>query len=402
MLFGSKKNLIDDSKDLKKIRGLRGEGDAARDLGNWDIAGDRYEAYLAQFADDFDIWVQLGHARKEQGDLKRAKLAYGKAISLRADDDDVCLHMGHLLKLMGDRGGAEEAYRRSFTINSENRNALQELLSLEADVGGGEEAPVSVAVTRTIYMDITDLMEYVRDNVALSGIQRVVAHLITGISAYGELHPDVKIVPVIPNYNAGRIFAVSRFLVVEMLHELEAAASDRGQLNKVIAAVERSRKLVMLGAGDCLTIPGAFWISQNYEMVQRLRSRGVKFVVFVHDLIQLTYPQYVHAGVIKPFQRALVDVLQLAAGILTNSQYVADDVRRFMRDNLKIDLPVRAVPLATELAKPRAGGGNERPREIGDRVAEVLASRYVLSVATIEVRKNHMYMIKLWEKLIKA
>jgi glycosyltransferase involved in cell wall biosynthesis len=401
MLFGVKKDAGDPSKDLKRIQALRGEGDAARDLGNWDIASEKYEAYLAQFADDFDIWVQLGHARKEQGDLKRAKLAYGTAMGLRADDDDVCLHMGHLLKLMGDRAGAEEAYRRSFTINSENRNALQELLSLEADIAVAEAATV-LAAGRNIYLDITDLMEYVKDNVSLSGIQRVVAHLITGISAYGEQHRDVRIVPVLPDYDAGRIYSVSRFLVVEMLHELEASAGDRGQVNKVIAAVQRSRAQVMLGAGDVLTIPGAFWIAQNYEMVQRLRSRGIRFVVFVHDLIQLSYPQYVHAGVIRPFQRALVDILQLAAGILTNSHHVADDVRRFMRENLKIDLPVQAVPLGTELADPGADGraGNDRARQLGERTAEVLAAPYVLSVGTIEVRKNHMYMIRLWEQLI--
>lgn len=402
MLFGPKKDLVDGARDLKKIQALRGEGDAARDLGNWDTAAEKYEAYLAHFADDFDIWVQLGHARKEQGELTRAKLAYGTAMGLRAEDDDVCLHMGHLLKLMGDRAGAEDAYRRSFAINSGNRNALQELLALEADVGEGETSTVSAAV-RNIFIDITDLMEYVKDNVSLSGIQRVVSHLIAGISAYGEQHRDVRIVPVLPDYDAGRIFSVSRFLVVEMLYELDTAAGDRGQLNKVIAAVQRSRKMVTLGAGDCLTIPGAFWIAQNYELVRRLRGRGVRFVVFVHDLIQLDYPEYVHAGVIRPFQRALVDVLQLASGILTNSNYVAGDVRRFMRENLKIDLPVQPVHLGTELTRPfsAAAGGGERAREMGERTAEILASPYVLSVATIEVRKNHMYMIRLWEKLIR-
>ena len=122
----------------------------------------------------------------------------------------------------------------------------------------------------------------------------------------------------------------------------------------------------------------------------------MKFVVFIHDLIQISHPEFVHEAATLTFRRALLDVLMLANGVLTNSEFVAQDVRNFMRKRMKFELPVQAVPLATELA-PTGG----KSLVLSKKVREVIDEPYVLSVSTIEVRKNHMFMVRLWEKLIE-
>mgnify|MGYP001584675077 CR=1 FL=1 len=48
------------------------------------------------------IWVQLGHALKEAGDLEDALRSYDQAIALAPDDPDALLHAAHLLKRLGD------------------------------------------------------------------------------------------------------------------------------------------------------------------------------------------------------------------------------------------------------------------------------------------------------------
>ena len=80
-----------------------------------------------------------------------------------------------------------------------------------------------------------------------------------------------------------------------------------------------------------------------------LRENGVAFVLFVHDLIQISHPEFVDEAATLTFRHAIVEALMLANGILTNSEFVAEDVRQFLRDRMKFDLPVKAVPLATEL-----------------------------------------------------
>jgi cytochrome c-type biogenesis protein CcmH/NrfG len=45
------------------------------------------------------IWVQLGHARKESGDLPAAEAAYRRSLALAPDTADTHLQLGHVLKL---------------------------------------------------------------------------------------------------------------------------------------------------------------------------------------------------------------------------------------------------------------------------------------------------------------
>ncbi len=253
----------------------------------------------------------------------------------------------------------------------------------------GEEAA-------TLYLDMTDLIEYVKSNTSLSGIQRVVANIINGIEGYSRLKADCRIIPVIPEYDNCRVFAVDAALVVTMVDALEVARADRTPLNKAIEAVYASRKLVEPKSGDTFAIAGAFWIYAHFDMVRQMRDRGVKFVVFIHDLIQISHPEYVHEAATLVFRRSLVDVLTLADAVLTNSEFVAEDVRDFMRKHTTFEVPVTAVPLATEL-KPTSSGH----RALGEKVRDLIGEPYVLSVSTIEVRKNHMYMIRVWEQLIR-
>ena len=247
----------------------------------------------------------------------------------------------------------------------------------------------------TLYLDMTDLMEYVKSNSSLSGIQRVVANVIGRIGAYCETNAGRTIVPVIPEYDNRRVFAVDTSLVTRMIAALEASRADRAPLMKAIEAVYNSRRLVEPKAGDVFAIAGAFWIYQHFDMVRDLRGRGVRFVVFIHDLIQISHPEYVHEAATLTFRRALVDVLLLADAVLTNSEFVAEDVREFMRRRIDFELPVTAVPLATEL------GRIDGQKILSDKVRNVLSERYALSVSTIEVRKNHMYMVRVWEQLIR-
>ena len=193
-----------------------------------------------------------------------------------------------------------------------------------------------------------------------------------------------------------RVFAVNRNLVLAMIMTLQEGAGDRTSLNKAIDAVYASRKLVEPKGGDTFVIAGAFWIYPHYDMVRRFREDGVKFVVFIHDLIQISHPEFVHEAATLTFRRALVDVLMLANGVLTNSEFVAQEVRDFMRKRMKFELPVQAVPLSTELAPT-----GRKSLVLSKKVREVIDEPYVLSVSTIEVRKNHMYMVRLWEKLIE-
>jgi len=113
-------------------RTFRRLGDQARDSSDWMVATGFYERHLQRWSADFEIWVQLGHAWKEAGELARAKEAYSRALSLRPFDADLLLNFGRLEVLLGDRKSAFSLFRRSLEVDG-NVHANNELRVLVGD-----------------------------------------------------------------------------------------------------------------------------------------------------------------------------------------------------------------------------------------------------------------------------
>ena len=119
-------------------------GDAARDRRAWKAAARHYAASLELDPDRTDLWVQLGHACKESGDLAGAADAYRRAIAREPGNADTLLQLGHLFKLEQRWSEAAEAYmaalRLDFTLEDPARE-LAEMLEREAPL----EDPHAVA-----------------------------------------------------------------------------------------------------------------------------------------------------------------------------------------------------------------------------------------------------------------
>lgn len=115
-------------------------GDRARDAGDWLMAADHYQSYLREYPASFAIWVQLGHALKEAGNLTGAEEAYRQAEKLEPNNSDLALNLGHLLKSMQRRPEAERYYIRSFTIdaNCQARAELKAMGIAPEPAAGGE------------------------------------------------------------------------------------------------------------------------------------------------------------------------------------------------------------------------------------------------------------------------
>jgi glycosyltransferase involved in cell wall biosynthesis len=283
----------------------------------------------------------------------------------------------------------------------EMRGEKREAISDAGEItSSGKDASGSVGVeTRPkLFLDLSDLVEYAKHNGTLSGIQRVVSSILTYAEEWAAENDSYDIVPVVPEYDMFRVFSVNFRKVLAMIQLIEEGRdSGRPKINAAIEALYQSRVEVFPRRGDMLIIAGAFWIYAHYDLIMRLRAKGVLFGLFVHDLIQIKYPEYVHKEATQTFRRSLVDALEIADFVLTNSHFVAGEVAEFMSARLGLSLPVTAVPLATELRLKPSGNHEAFPVNI----RETLARDYVLCVGTIEVRKNHLLLVKIWEQLAR-
>jgi tetratricopeptide (TPR) repeat protein len=358
------------------------------------LAIEAYQHALTLNAENFDIYVNLGHALKEDKNVGLAIESYKKALTLEPMNFDIYVNLGHAYKEAGDFASARQAYRKALELNPACDDARRELGRVLLPTLSVPPVAEAVAMGRTIYLDMTDLIEYAQVNNTVSGIQRVVANLILQAKQYQD-SAGVKIVPVTCKYELPKIHALDSVVAVSLITALQSGGKSRDELDEALRTLHDTRWVVEPQSGDDFAIAGAFWIYPNYDTVRHMRAKGVRFVLFIHDLIQITHPQFVERAANERFRHALVDAMMLADLVITNSEYVANDVRRYLSSRLNFSVPVKAVPLATELVHQ-----SQSTQPLRRDVLGATSAPFVLSVGTIEVRKNHMFMIRVWEELI--
>ena len=245
---------------------------------------------------------------------------------------------------------------------------------------------------QTIYVDVKDLIEYVSVNTTYSGIQRVASEFLYFMAE----HSNVTVTPVVP---IGDNFMSFRMRYLNEIYKLiNNGQATRERLDKIIHLLKNKSRPVEPKRGSIYFMIGAFWIYDNYDYIARLKSKDVRFTLFVHDLIQIANPEYVDDGANRKFLKSFTSVLFLVDRIITNSNYVASDCKKFISEklgnNIKTIPDIRTVQLATELRLVSKDDDNN------DYIPEFIRQKgYVLCVGTLEIRKNNMYLVTVFEKM---
>ena len=116
--------------------------DRARGARDWANAALLYQQALTVDPELTAIWVQLGHALKEQGDRAEAEAAYRRSIALNGGISDTHLQLGHVLKMQGHRSDAAKAYFTALRLDPAASDPRLELRGL-----GYSDDEITVAVT---------------------------------------------------------------------------------------------------------------------------------------------------------------------------------------------------------------------------------------------------------------
>ncbi|WP_404481429.1 glycosyltransferase family 4 protein [Novosphingobium sp. BL-52-GroH] len=117
-----------------------------------------------------------------------------------------------------------------------------------------------------------------------------------------------------------------------------------------------------------------------------LRRAGLRPVHLVHDLIPITHPEFCRAGEAAKHTQRMRNALRGASGIVVNSADTGTHLDRFAADQGLAMPPLLVAPLGIERLFP-ATGRSPHPRP------------YFLSLGTIEGRKNHMLLLRAWDRL---
>jgi glycosyltransferase involved in cell wall biosynthesis len=146
--------------------------------------------------------------------------------------------------------------------------------------------------------------------------------------------------------------------------------------------------------GDIIVSVGAGWGIPSYMnyMAEVKRCYDIKFSIVVHDLIPIKYESFVEPHHTVQFRNWLRDAIPMADIVFTNSRYSRSALVDFAAQSGWRLPPVEVLQLGSDLA-------NQPTAE--NRTVTILPVRYVLFVSTIEIRKNHRLLVRVWKRLLE-
>lgn len=367
------------------------KADAARDARDWPKARDAYERFLEAHSQRHDIWVQLGHARKEMGDLVGAEQAYRQSIALNDAIADTHLQLGHVLKLLKRQDDAIDAYVRASELDSKMTSARRELRAL-----GVDHLPAAPDKARVL-IDLSDVFFYLRHHSTVSGIQRVQLGLAKALINYDSGGADVTFLTEMADHSG--YAEVDQNLLSILIRTLGRPTVDLKELQKIAIQAATEGLPYMPVKNDLLLILGAFWVLPNViEQAIALKNRGVRIGVMIHDLIPITHPEFCEKDLTDTFNLYIRSVLKMADLIVSISEHTHGEVRKILQKE-KIHFPAMFVLKNAHTSwEPRRLPSAARPSR---EVASLIQTKYVLYVSTIEIRKNHILLFQVWKQLIR-
>ncbi|HET6535585.1 MAG TPA: glycosyltransferase family 1 protein, partial [Sphingomicrobium sp.] len=119
------------------------------------------------------------------------------------------------------------------------------------------------------------------------------------------------------------------------------------------------------------------WIARNQ----------VHAIHLIHDLIPIAHPEFCRAGEAARHTSRMANALSSATGIITNSRATLDSLAAFAKKR-SLPIPESAVIWIGGQRPP----GNVKPRQF--------ERPHFVAVGTIEARKNHLLLLRVWRRLI--
>jgi glycosyltransferase involved in cell wall biosynthesis len=150
--------------------------------------------------------------------------------------------------------------------------------------------------------------------------------------------------------------------------------------------------------GDVLLVLGSPWSHPDYaRLIAPQRARGLRFGLLVYDLIPLRRPEWCDRGLVRIFRSWFDDIYPLCDHVFTISQFTATDIALYtIERGIATAAPITPIPIGTSF-----GGAADAVLPAGRTNRLPKPGSYILIVSTIEARKNHLLLFRVWRRMLE-
>lgn len=243
--------------------------------------------------------------------------------------------------------------------------------------GRGAIQPVSGGSSpsdSTLWVDISVISR--RD--AGTGIQRVVRALLAELQASSVAGWRIQLVAATPSQPYRAVPWPNATVAPGKCPKMEPQAGD-----------------IFLGL-DLAT----YIIPRHQRQMARWKSRGLKQVFVVYDLLPLQHPQWFSAKLVRAFRRWIKSVAILADQVFCISQPVKQDFENLMQGRYGLQagtIPAHVFPMGGDIKASQPSTG--LPEGFSEKLHSIGQGKSALMVGTIEPRKGYGQMLDAFEKL---
>ncbi|WP_097092105.1 glycosyltransferase family 4 protein [Novosphingobium sp. Chol11] len=241
---------------------------------------------------------------------------------------------------------------------------------------------------KRLWIDCTDILRYANaGNRTVSGIQRVIANIFSALDQLG-----IACGAVTSDYAGLKFVAIDTGHSLSLFADLQSGGCAATDIKAKCAQVQASARQWEPEADDILLIAGAFWLHDPSLLLEMRQIPQLRIATFVHDVLIWRYPAYFLPTDRTIWLSAFSQMLGISDVLMTSSRYVEDEIRACA---MALRLPCPDV-LRTGMASAFPSNMPEKPSEI---VRQLIGKRFVLCVGTLEARKNHAFLLDIWDQL---
>lgn len=234
-----------------------------------------------------------------------------------------------------------------------------------------------------VFVDVTNLLS-VR---FVTGIQRVVLEVLSRLMNDKRF----ELVPFTYSCSKNKFSKCKTSFITDRLMHGNHAADDN---------CLEDFSLDEICSGTLLFDIDAVWNAtcRRSALYPAVKANGAKIVVYVYDIIPITYPQFCQQNTCIRFQHYIGTTLQYADRIIVSTQHTLDEIAKLCAELGTPEVPGNVSWLGADFRPNAIYNGNVA--KVAEKAAQ--AGKFALMVGTVEPRKNHAAIIDAFDNSLFA